>query len=176
MAEIFAALGGVAALVAAGAFLGKLAIEKFADAALKRFDAALAERAKAHEAFVAFSQAIDTDLRDRRARVYTGLWKLTAIVSRWPRNDALTHRQVAAFARSMRRWYYETGGMYLSTTAREAYGDVQKAAVELAARTPPGRVDADDYDVLMEACSLLRTKLTEDLRSRGELPHNPLDA
>src|SRR5690349_20659016 len=78
--DIATALGGVAALVAAGTFIGKLVLEKFADGALRRFEhsmtiatevhkAELARQADAFKSFVAFSAAIDTDLRQRRVEV-----------------------------------------------------------------------------------------------------------
>lgn len=184
MSDIFAALGGVAALVAIGAFIGKLVLEKFAEGTLKRFEeslavaarnhqAELARQAEAHQAFIRFSAAVDTDLRSRRAEVYGQLWKLTSIVARWPRNTRLQYREVTRFSQSLRSWYYDTGGMYLSGAARKAYGDVQEANAAVAEKGLSGTVSDDDYDALMVACSTLRTSLTEDLRSRGELPSAP---
>jgi hypothetical protein len=76
----YTALGGVAALVAGGSFIGKVVIDRFADGTLKRFEhsmasslathqaelakswaayqAELAKLAEAHKAFIAFSSSI----------------------------------------------------------------------------------------------------------------------
>ena len=121
--DVVSALGGVAALVAVGAFIGKLVLEKFADGALKRFEhsmtiateahkAELARQADAFKSFVGFSAAIDTDLRQRRVDIYGDLWTLTSLASMWPRNTELQYDQVAELSRR-RQWYFEKGGIYL---------------------------------------------------------------
>ena len=182
--DIVAALGGVAALVAAGTFIGKLVLEKFAEGALRRFEhsmtiatevhkAELVRQADAFKSFVGFSAAIDTDLRQRRVDIYGELWKLTALASMWPRNTDLEYEQVAEFSRLMRKWYFEKGGMFLSESARGAYGEVQKTNHALIEKKLSGKVADTDYDSLRGVCSALRTALTVDLRSRGEMPVEP---
>ena len=120
---------------------------------------ALAIRSKAGE-----------DVRAGRLQAYPQVWQLTSHVSRWP-VATLTHRQAADWHRAMRQWYYDApaaGGLYLSENARARYGDVQELLAIYLDGVPEddGAFPGDVYDSLRDACSALRTALTEDLQSR----------
>lgn len=109
------------------------------------------------------------ELREQRLEPYRELWAQTALLSRWPWTDA-TYGRVQAFHVDLRQWYYADGGMFMSENARARYGHVQEVAevlVELG--RPDGDVlDRHHYRPLMQACSALRTALTEDLESRRQ--------
>jgi len=60
--------------------------------------------------------------------------------------------------------------MYLSRSAREAYGNVQEALGTVLAERKDGTVSAPDYDAVRTQCSNLRNELTNDLLSRREAP------
>jgi hypothetical protein len=66
----------------------------------------------------------------------------------------------------MRDWYFDTGGIYLSADARDAYFGVQKAVQEVLAAGAAGPLDDPTYDRVRACCSTLRTELAEDLLSR----------
>jgi hypothetical protein len=71
--------------------------------------------------------------------------------------------------RKLRRWYYDTGGLYLSELARKRYGDVQEL-IEALLKHKRGRrdtpLDPGEYQDLMETASAMRTALTQDLDTR----------
>jgi hypothetical protein len=108
------------------------------------------------------------ELRDKRLEAYPALWKLTSVVPRWPREE-LTVRTAADFHIALRAWYYGPGGMFLSENARARYGEVQELlAVQLLAAPAAGDVvlPASAYNRVRDACSALRTAITEDLETR----------
>ena len=123
---------------------------------------ALATRAKVNE-----------EMRQLRLTSYPVLWQLTSNFSRWPRM-ALTYADLVAIHGRLRGWYYETGGIHLSENSRARYGEAQElTAVCLATPDDPGAqasspVPDDVYNELLDACSALRTALTEDLESRRQ--------
>jgi hypothetical protein len=114
---------------------------------------------------------IDLDLRKRRIDAYQPLWKATALLPKWPRNDEATYEQLATLSHTLRCWYYETGGMYLSRTARDlGYGPLQGTIATVIAGGKSGRIEASDYEAVRKKCSELRTLMTEDIESRRESP------
>ena len=125
---------------------------------------ALATRAKVNE-----------EIRKLRLESYPPLWRLTSHFSRWPRATN-TYEDLEQFHRRFRTWYYETGGLFLSENSRARYGNVQELmATHLGAADggamPPqhsGRIPDPVYTGMLEACSALRTALTEDLESRRQ--------
>ena len=62
----------------------------------------------------------DTDLHTHRIQVYTELWNKTGTLPQWPRNRELTYRDLQTLTAELCSWYFEQGGMYLSTIAWEA--------------------------------------------------------
>lgn len=113
--------------------------------------------------------AVGEELRGARLAPYEELWKDTQLLSRWPRWP-LTAGELRGLHERLRAWYYETGGLYLSTNARVRYGEVQQliAAVLRDATDDAAGVADRDYDDLMDTCSALRTAITEDLESRRQ--------
>jgi hypothetical protein len=113
--------------------------------------------------------ALDVNLRDRREGVYGHLWRLGALVSRWPRNPSLAYSELDTLHLQLKDWYYEQqGGLWLSDEAREAYGDLQEQLAAPRDGAGPASVDVagPDYERIMTAFSALRTELTRDLQSR----------
>lgn len=110
---------------------------------------------------------IDENLRTQRLDVYPALWKATAVVSRWPRTD-VTRGELTLLHKALRAWYFDTGGLFLSESARARYGDVQKLVAALLEHKgdPTEVLIPDRYTDLMETASALRTALTEDLDTR----------
>lgn len=129
---------------------------------------AIASRAKESE-----------ELRSLRLQTYPSVWGLTSEVPRWPRGDP-AYRDLWTLHRSLRTWYFSTGGLYLSENARARYGEMQELldAVlcgrpeddttpvrELAPVAEPHKPETV-YEALMNTCSAFRTALTEDLATR----------
>jgi hypothetical protein len=164
------ATGGLAVLIVAGLFLGKLISEKMADSAAKLVEARLKRAEELHKASLAFAAVIDTDLRTRRIAVYAELWEKTGVLPMWPWNTELEYQALHQLTHDFRDWYFKRGGMYLSASARDAYFEVQKSINAIVEKGRSGRMRHDDYQAVREKCSALRTELAEDLLSRREAP------
>ena len=116
-------------------------------------------------------QDIDLDLRQRRIQVYAELWKSTAILPKWPRAEDVTYEKLLSFSESLRGWYFERGGMYLSqTTHDKAYSPLQDALADTLKSDKSGPISKDDYCSIREHCSMLRRALAGDINSRSESP------
>jgi hypothetical protein len=150
---ILAAAGGVAVVIAGlAAWLGKVWADR-----IMRAEKLIAD--------------IDVDLRNRRIPVYAELWKATAILPMWPKATGVTYQQLMHFSETLRTWYFQTGGMYLSrSTHDKAYSPLQKALMEMLQKHPAGVVSDADYETIRKCCSTLRTALAGDLESRREGP------
>lgn len=117
------------------------------------------------------AQEIDIDLRTKRIGVYEELWKSTAILPKWPRATDVTYEQLLLFSESLRTWYFQKGGMYLSlSTHKSAYGPLQDALADVLRTRKSGPVSDDDYEQIRICCSTLRTALAGDIESRREGP------
>jgi hypothetical protein len=143
-----------------------------ADTATKLLEGRLKRTEEIQKASLAFASVIDTDLRTRRISVYAELWELTGLLPMWPWNSELEYEALHQLTGDLRDWYFKTGGMYLSTSARDAYFEVQKSINGVVQRGGTGRIDDGDYKAIRERCSALRTELAEDLLSRREAPAN----
>jgi hypothetical protein len=121
---------------------------------------ALSARAKAGE-----------ELRDRRLAAYPLVWRETATLSRYPGAE-VTWADLKALHVVLRRWYFTTGGLFLSARSRDRYYEVQEllGAYLLVHMQDdsPGSVDSSDYDEIAETCSVFRAAMTEDLETRRQ--------
>ena len=190
--ELFTAMGGLTAIIAVAAFIGKLVAEKSADAALKQFESSLKRTEEEHryallrieeeqksllrrqeelqKSASAFTSEIDIDLRTKRIGVYSLLWEKTGLLPMWPRNTGLEYEHLDKLTREFRDWYFAQGGMYLSETARDAYFEVQKNMTSILESNPKGHVSDEHYTGIRQRCSALRTELTNDILTRREAP------
>ena len=109
---------------------------------------------------------IDESLRLDRAAAYKVVWGLTELLPQWPRASGVTYKDLYDLSCRLRDWYFQQGGMYMSTQARDAYGTLQKTLNQIA-RGKEGNISDADYDVAREDCSRFRTQLTGDLLSRN---------
>jgi len=117
----------------------------------------LAGRAKAADA-----------VRELRLKAYPAVWEQTSVISRWPRTDA-TWSHLCDLHVTLRTWYFETGGLYLSENARRRYGSLQQLLAQLLDLNKDTEVvDPTDYSALMDEASAFRSALTEDLQSREQ--------
>jgi hypothetical protein len=164
------ATGGLAVLIVAALFLGKVVAEKVADTATKLVEGRLKRAEEVHRSALAFASLVDTDLRTRRIRVYSELWAKTGLLPMWPWNTELEYSALHQLTRDLRDWYFKRGGMYLSASARDAYFEVQKSINAILEQDKAGRVSHDDYRAVRDRCSALRTELAEDLLTRREAP------
>jgi hypothetical protein len=114
----------------------------------------------------------DTDLRDRRLKVYAELWKLLEPLAKYSPPGPVTPRVLGQLSRALRSWYFDTGGLYLSEPARDAYFALQGALVA-AVGTGEAEIDVeldpDAFEAIRKAGSDLRTHLAGDIGTRRRL-------
>ena len=165
------ATGGIAIAIVFTVLFLKLLMEKVVQVAQQRFESAMKRAEDLHKSTLATAAAVDTDLRNRRITCYSELWGTTGALPQWPRNKKLEYNDLSDLIDKFRKWYFEIGGMYLSTSARKAYGEVQEYLTSsLKNKQHDQKVNDSDYDIIRGKCSTLRTELTRDLLSRREAP------
>jgi hypothetical protein len=119
---------------------------------------------------LSYRAKVDEGLREKRIELYRILWKKTDLLPKWPPRTDLTYEMLSVFSEELRAWYFDEGGIFLSSGARKAYGKLQDSIGEVFATAPRGPISAPDYEKIRRKCSSLRSQLTEDLLSRRTAP------
>ena len=113
----------------------------------------------------------DTDLRAQRIPKYQELWKALESLAKYARPKELTNADLEALTGALRKWYFESGGLFLSETSREAYFALQdgiRDELESGGRSTAVPVEDGKFEVLRSLGSNLRTALTRDVGTRKE--------
>lgn len=115
----------------------------------------------------------DIDLRKRRIEAYAELWKLLEHLADYFEPGAVTHQSARKLGESLRRWYFRTGGLVLSSETRPAYFNLQQALEGMAVpvdgpRDPEERRELEQrrIEILKALASRLRTSSTRDVATR----------
>jgi hypothetical protein len=108
-------------------------INKTVDTIGRRLEGAVKRLEVIQQAAIQMAGQVDLDLRKSRIDVYKILWEKTGTLPKWPRNAELTYDNVRRLTKELRDWYFEMGGLYLSRSARVAYGALQEQIVKLDA-------------------------------------------
>jgi hypothetical protein len=61
----------------------------------------------------------DADLRKRRIETYSDLWSKLEPLAKYAPKETFSEADAVSLAKSLRDWYFEKGGLFLSTAARE---------------------------------------------------------
>ena len=80
----------------------------------------------------------DKDLRGRRIEHYLELWSLLAPLAKYPEPAELYAEDVQALAVGCKDWYFERGGLFLSSHTRSHYFDLLDGC-KLVAQKHAGR-------------------------------------
>src|SRR5687768_3027011 len=110
----------------------------------------------------------DMDLRDKRLPQYLELWRLLEEVPKYARPSQLTVDDLHKLTASLRQWYFQKGGLFLSDKSRDAYFALQDEIKDALAsnKSPQLEVDEKTYEVLRKAGSFLRAALARDVGTR----------
>ena len=117
----------------------------------------------------------DTDLRDKRITQYLELWKLLEDLAKYARPKELTFADLEKLTVSLREWYFQKGGLFLSDNSRDSYFDLQEAIKNVLASHTEGKeqtVPETIFEELRQTGSLLRTVLVRDVGARQEAKLN----
>jgi hypothetical protein len=113
----------------------------------------------------------DIDLRDKRIDVYKELWKRLQPLARYSPPAPVTYKKVQELLVDLRAWYFETGGLFLSISSRDAYFALMDKLEEVL-NSNTGQLDvALSHDIhvkLRQKSSTLRTHLAKDVGTRQD--------
>jgi len=113
--------------------------------------------------------AFDTSLRDLRIDAYQKLWQNLEPLAKYDRPEALTQAEARKLAGTLRTWYFETGGIFLSHRTRQDYFALLDGLETFtAAGAEP--LDEEDDEFLRVLGSRLRTGMTADVGTRRSFP------
>ncbi len=168
-----AAIPTVLVVIFANRIIDRVVENTFArnlEAYRKQLELVVAQSLETYKNQLELSSDIDTDLRDRRTKVYDILWKKTELLPKWPRAPSVTYEKLSKFSEELRDWYFRDGGMYLSRQAQKSYVNLQETITDILKVKKNGKITDDDYDTIRDKCSALRTELTNDILSRRAAP------
>jgi hypothetical protein len=111
----------------------------------------------------------DTSLRDLRLEAYKTLWQDLQPLAKYDRPQALTREQARELAGTLRAWYFETGGLFLSHRTRQDYFALLDG-LESATAAEKKRLREGDDEFLRVLGSRLRTGMTADVGTRRSFP------
>jgi hypothetical protein len=149
--DLIGTLGLVSTItVALAVYIGRKLVDLLESRVSKPFESQLAKAEALYAKQVDLAAQIDLDLRNKREAAYKELWRLTGVLPRWPRANDVTYAKLMKRSGELQNWFFNGGGLYLSTKAREAYGVVQEAL-----SSPPGVSEDDvitntDYDRIVQ--------------------------
>ena len=112
----------------------------------------------------------DETLHNTRIDTYQKLWSQLQVLAKYARPEVVTPKRLNQLAGELRKWYFETGGLFLTDSSRFAYEAVQKAIVaELEKNEAADKeLDGPALETIWKIGSNLRTALSNDLRSRRQ--------
>jgi hypothetical protein len=112
--------------------------------------------------------AYDIELRKHRIEAYGALWKLLQPLAFYSPPGALTYEGVRKLSEELRRWYYETGGLFLSERTREPYFELQRALTGLSVGLQDEETVTNEQivEIVKALASRLRTTSTQDIETR----------
>jgi len=162
--SILSAIGGIGAITYGfAAWTGKILSSKL------EFHYAIVN--KKIEASIEQSNSVDVDLREKRIDMYRELWKSTDLLPKLPKSTNVEYENIDAFSKILRDWYFNKGGMFLSSDAHtKGYIPLQETISELMDKNLTGIITDEHYEKVRLCCSNLRSLLTDDIVSRKTAP------
>jgi hypothetical protein len=108
----------------------------------------------------------DIKLREERLVAYNALWKELDRLAYYSPPQALTYGVAKELSAALRTWYFEVGGLLLSTSTREPYFDLQRALKEVIESGGRDHEKVPDARAIKQLGSRLRTSTTDDVATR----------
>lgn len=114
----------------------------------------------------------DKNLRDKRLDAYKELWKLFQPMAKYSPPRTVTYWTINELSVNLRTWYFEVGGIFLSSNSRDKYFAVQDEIKAVLGRSQPQRYHEalpwKYWQAVFSKSSELRTSLAMDLGSRAK--------
>ena len=125
------------------------------------------------KAVLAIREKVNEELRGLRVATYPMVYQLTAPLSLWP-PASMTYDDLFQINLALRRWYFASGGLYLSARSRDRYGEMKQLICayldDIGDEARPAAMDIrpDAYTDLTTTARAFRNALTEDLETRRQ--------
>ena len=116
----------------------------------------------------------DKELRDHRLAAYKQLWKLLKPLARYSPEAPVTYQIVKETSESMRDWYFDQGGIFLSRESRNPYFELKEMMQRIIddqelQKEKDRLLDANRLQPLHHQGTVLREALSNDIGTR-QLP------
>ena len=113
----------------------------------------------------------DKQLREQRLSAYKELWLILEPMARFGREKEITYDDIRDVSSRTRKWYFQTGGIYLTQNSRGPYFAWKKAMQALLddqtlAQDSARKIDDDLTAGVIAAGSQLRTSLSDDIGTK----------
>ncbi len=113
-----------------------------------------------------YRKQIIHEVWQKRFDQYKKLWAISGNLPNWPRDTSVTYNKLFNISVGLKNWYFNDGGILLSSKSRELYGKLQTVLIEKADKDSKDPISEEDYNLVKNAFSILRTQMTKDLSSR----------
>jgi len=110
----------------------------------------------------------DQNLHNERTKVYWTLWRDLEALAKFGPEEPITTKRLETLSRTLRNWFFHTGGLVLSDESRDAYLKLQnKIKEEIADHDlTDDLLDWKTVKLIHDLASNLREKLSKDIGSR----------
>jgi hypothetical protein len=111
----------------------------------------------------------DKDLRNKRIVVYKDLWKRLQPLAKYSPPEPITYNKIKEILSSLRQWYFEIGGLFMSENSRVSYFtlmDKLKETTEHFTQRDDNLLPEEIYEDIRQLSSNLRTYLSKDVGTR----------
>jgi hypothetical protein len=113
----------------------------------------------------------DKQLQEHRLEVYKQLWAMLEPLARYGREKPVTLAVLRDVSSATRTWYFQVGGIYLTSATRDPYFRWKGLMQELLDSPGPSEsanspMHEDRLEGVIAAASTLRTHLSDDIGTK----------
>ncbi len=110
----------------------------------------------------------DANIHQQRTAVYLPLWKQLELLARFAPPEPVTTRRLNDLSTTLREWFFNTGGLFLSDDSRHAYLELQMSIVRFVSKHGISDQELDErlLETIQEKTTVLRAHLSKDIGSR----------
>jgi hypothetical protein len=117
------------------------------------------------------SAEYDKELRTSRLDAYKKLWEILEPLARYGSTEPLSYEVLQLLSAQTRSWYFKSGGIYLTRASRRPYFEWKKVMQPVLddvqhRNNPKAGLPAAITSPILSAASLLRTSLSDDIRTK----------